>query len=118
MNKFLTKERIKSAKDVVYKEVNVIEWDGKVYIKSLSAVEREELRKEVGEDPEKEMDLIKLQMKMLSLTIVGENKERLFTKEDIEWLQNKSATVLERLFLIAQKMSGLGVEVTEEITKN
>jgi hypothetical protein len=57
-------------------------------------------------------------MKMLSLTIVGEDKEKLFTEEDIEWLKTKSAVVMDKLFLKAQKMSGLGSEATEAIVKN
>jgi hypothetical protein len=118
MAKFLTKELIKNANDVKMELVDVPEWGGKMYIKSLSAIEREELRKEIGEGTDKEMDIIKVQMKLLSLTIVGEDKVKLFTEEDVEWLKGKSAVVLDRLFLVSQKMAGLGVEATEEIAKN
>jgi hypothetical protein len=118
MAKFLTKELIKNANDVKMELVEVPEWGGKMYIKSLSAIEREELRKEIGEGSDKEMDLVKVQMKMLSLTIVGEDKTRLFNEDDMLWLKEKSAVVMDRLFLISQKMAGLGADATEEIAKN
>lgn len=119
MEKFLTKEQIKNVDDLTVEIVDVESWGGKVGVKALTAVEREELRKDIGDDPTAEVDIIKVQMKMLSLTLVDENHERLFTtNEDIEWLKNKSASELDKLFKIAQTLSGLGEKSTEEIEKN
>lgn len=113
--KFLTREQILSSQDLETEEVDA--FGGKVLVKSLTAAEREELRKDMGTD-EKEMDLLLIQMKLVSLCIVGENRKRLFSEEDIGVLAKKSAKELDKVFEVAQRLSGLGKQGTEEIEKN
>ncbi|MCP4475382.1 MAG: hypothetical protein GY821_12620 [Gammaproteobacteria bacterium] len=112
---FLTKEQIKKADDLETKEVEA--WGGKVLVKALTGAEREELRKETV-NKEGEEDLLAIIINLVSLTVVDENKNRIFNKEDIEDLEKKSAKELDKVFKVAQELSGLGAGVTEEIEKN
>jgi hypothetical protein len=108
---FLTKEQILEADDLPTEEVEA--WGGKVLVIALSAEERENLRLGMGEN---ENDLLKVAIKLVSLTVVDENKNRVFSEEDIEALEKKSAKEIDKVFAVAQKLSGLGVN--KELEKN
>jgi|TARA_R100001530_G_scaffold56739_2_gene41382 hypothetical protein len=108
---FLTKEQILNADDLETKEVKA--FGGKILIRSLTAEEREELRKEVEASGQ---DLLKMMVKLVSLTVINEKKERLFTENDVEALSKKSAKELDKVFQVAQSLAGLGV--VKETEKN
>lgn len=114
MTVFLTKEQILDAK-IETEEVEV--WGGKILVKALSAVEREEIRKDVSED-EKSGNLLKVQIKLVTLTVVDASGKRLFNQEDVEKLADKSARELDKIFIAAQRLAGLGQQNTEIIEKN
>lgn len=107
----LTKQQILEADDLPTEEVEA--WGGSVLVTTLSAEERENLRLSMGEN---EDDLLKVMIKLVSLTIVDENKNRIFSEEDVEALAKKSATEIDKVFAVAQKLSGLGVN--KELEKN
>jgi hypothetical protein len=52
------------------------------------------------------------------LTIVDEEGNRLFSDADVKLLGQKSAAALDKLFEVAQKLSGLKDEDVEELAKN
>lgn len=108
---FLTKEQILTADDLPTEEVEV--WGGTVLVIALSAQERENLRLSMGEN---ENDLLQVMVKLVSLVVVDENKNRVFSEEDVEALAKKSAKEIDKVFAAAQKLSGLGVE--KELKKN
>ncbi len=60
-------------------------------------------------------------MKALLITCVvmnPDNDELMFTSEDIENLNLKSAKVINQLFEVASEMNGLGKEAVDELVKN
>jgi hypothetical protein len=57
-----------------------------------------------------------MMVKLVSLTVINEKKERLFTENDVEALSKKSAKELDKVFQVAQSLAGLGV--VKETEKN
>ena len=108
----LTKQQILGADDLPTEEVDV--WGGKVLVIALSAKERENLRLSI----EKEGDALQIMVKLLSLTIVDKDKNRIFTEKDLEVLEKKSAKEIDKVFAVAQRLSGHGEKTLEEIEKN
>lgn len=118
MKDFLTKEAILSSDDLETEEVEV--WGGTVLVKSLTAAERDAFEKVLMRvrDGKTVTDLTGVRVKLVSLTVVDKDKKRLFTEEDIKALNKKSSRELDKVFTVAQKLSGLRNEDVEEITKN
>ena len=110
---FLTKEQILTTNDLEIEEVEV--WGGKILVRGITATERESLRKESGDDGSKEIP--NLIVKLVALTIVNEKGESLFSEEDVEALGKKSAQSLDKVFAVAQRLSGLDPESVKEIEK-
>ena len=48
----------------------------------------------------------------------GEDGSALFGLEDVPALQTKSASAMDRVFQVAQRLSGIGQEDIEETVKN
>jgi len=117
--KMLTKEEIQKAKDLPVRDVEVPEWGGIVRMQTLSGAERDSFADTVQQRKKGEVIELKgLKVFLLSLAIVGENGERLFSEADLDELNAKSAKVLETLFEIATEMNGIGEEEEEELRKN
>jgi len=117
--KMLTKEEIQKAKDLPTRDVEVPEWGGIVRMQTLSGAERDSFADTVQQRKKGEVIELKgLKVFLLSLAIVGENGERLFSEADLDELNAKSAKVLETLFEIATEMNGIGEEEEEELRKN
>ena len=117
---FLTKDQILKADDLGQREVDVPEWGGKVLMRALTGRERDEFEKMLfSEKGENVMaNWTNLRARLVSLTIIDGDGKRVFNKNDIEELGKKSALVLDRLFAVAQDLSGLSKKDTEELVKN
>ena len=116
----LTKEQILNAKDIETEEVEVKEWDGSVLVKGLSALERDKWEASVFKQKGKnsEMNWINARAKLVKLTAVDEAGNCIFDAKDIEALGNKSAAALEKVFTVAQRLSGLTKEDMDSLVKN
>ncbi len=110
---FLTREQVLDENDLETEEVEI--WGGKVLVRGLTATEREGLRKESGDDGSKEIP--NLIVKLVALTVINEKGESLFSESDIEALGKKSAQSLDKVFVVAQRLSGLDPESVKEIEK-
>lgn len=119
MGKVLTRDEILGANDFRIEEVNVPEWGGIVKVKSLSAAERDEFEISIGAlEDEKKRDFRNLRAKLVALSVVGEDGKRLFMLEDVIKLGDKNARALDRVFAVAQRLSGLTKKDIDELTKN
>ena len=118
--KSLTAKEILAVSDIQIELVNVPEWDGDVYVKSMTGAERDQYEadmvtsKKAGE--ERIIDMSDLRAKLCSMTICDENGNRLFTEKDVRKLTEKSAAALQRIFKVAQRLSGIGDEDLKELT--
>jgi hypothetical protein len=115
----LSKSNILSAKDseTIVKEVP--EWGGNVRMRPLSGKGRDEFEARVSENTVGAVvDVRGLKALLLSLVLVDEEGELVFSKEDIDALNEKSSTVLTRLFEEASKLNGIGEEKVKDAEKN
>lgn len=120
MTQYLTREKILAAQDVRFEEVPVPEWGGVVRVKGLTGKERDALEFSMiqGKGKKASVNLANLRAKLVSQACVDEAGNRIFSDDDVAALGNKSAAALQRIFDVAQRLSGLSDDDVEELTKN
>lgn len=120
----LNRDDILTADDIEIVKVDVPEWGGSVYVKGMSGTERDAFESSIIEQRGQnyKANLTNIRAKLCAQVICDKVGGRLFTDKDIKKLGEKSASALQRLFDIAQKLSGLGAddvdELAEELEKN
>lgn len=118
----LTREAILQSNDIDYEIVDVPEWGGSVRVKSMTGTERDafeqsmmRMRKGVFDG----VSLDNIRAKLCTMTMVNGEGELLFSgAADAEWLGQKSAAALDRVYTVAQKLSRLTKEDIDELTGN
>ena len=120
MSKFLTRDAILKAHDLPTEVVEIPEWNGAVIVRGLTGAERDAFEQSIVEQRGKNtrMNLRNIRAKLVALTVVDENGNRVFSDEDAEALGKKSAAALDRIFAVAQRLSGLRPEDVEELAGN
>ena len=116
----LTRAQILEAQDLPTETVAVLEWGGEVLVRGLTGTERDALEASMIDKKGKttEVRLQNLRAKLVSMSVVDEHGNRVFSAEDVEALGKKAAVALERVFEVARRLSGLTSEDVDEITKN
>jgi hypothetical protein len=116
----LTREAIFAADDLTKELVNVPEWGGDVYLRTLTAGERERWEETnlTRKGNDSKVNLINLQASLVALTAVDEAGVHLFTAADIPALNGKSSVALQRLFSKALELNRVGKQDVEELVKN
>jgi hypothetical protein len=106
----LTRESIRSSKDSVLEEVAVPEWGGNLWVKSLNGAQRDafegSLVKTSGKG-KRSMTYADIRAKLVAKTACDKDGNLLFTDQDVSWLTLKSASALQRVFEVAQRLSGI-----------
>lgn len=91
-------------------------------VKALTGAERDAFEgsmvKFSGDGKSRSMNLTNIRAKLAALAICDESGQRLFTDADIQALAKKSAAALDRVFTVAQRLSGLTDGDVEELAKN
>lgn len=113
----LSKDQITAADDRAWEDVPVPEWGGEVRLLGLSGTERNAYQASLvvlgSNGSVQRMNLADQTAKLLAKAIVGEDFKRLYTDKEIASLGAKSGSVLQRLFEVAQRLSGLRKEDVE-----
>ena len=117
---FLTKAQILAAKDIETETVAVPEWGGEVRVRGLSAAERDGFEEQVVKREGKRTRVIlkDVRAKLAALCMVDEDGVRMFSDAEVGELTRKSAAALERVFKVAQRLSGITDDDVEELEKN
>lgn len=115
----LTREQILQAQDIQTVPVEVPEWGGVVYVKTLTALERSTLEKELVEmrangSPGR-IRLEKLRGALVALASCDENGQRLFSEKDIPAIEQKSAAAVDRIVEAAQKAAAMNAGDIDEL---
>lgn len=118
--KALTKEQILGASDIQIKKVEIPEWNGFVFVKGMTAKERDDFEASIirMNGKVRKVDMRDLRAKLVSKSICDEDGKLLFDEKDIKELGEKSASAVQRIFTVAQELSGLTDEDAEELLKN
>jgi len=112
----LDRAAIIAANDLKREEVDVPEWGGTVVVRELTAKERDtffEWVRKKGEDAFPDF-----RVRAVRLSLIDEQGDHLFMAEDEPELARKSTAVIDRLFEVASKLSGLQQKDVKEIGKN
>lgn len=115
----LNRNDILKANDSLKQLVKVPEWGGEIWVRGMTGAERDKLEASVVQQRGKDtnVNMTNIRAKIASMTICDENGKRLFKEEDIQALSQKSAAALQRVFVIGQKLSGLGDDDIQELTE-
>lgn len=116
----LTRDAILQAQDLSSEQVPVPEWGGEVLVRGLTGTERDAFEQSIAEQKGKsvKMNLQNVRAKLVALTVVDGEGHRIFDDKDAGVLGKKSAVALNRVFEVAQKLSGLSPEDVDELAKN
>lgn len=112
----LTKEQILNANDSKIEAIDIPEWGGQVFIRTISGTERDNFEQSIIKG--KETDLTNLRAKFCVLVICDENGNRIFNDNHVSVLGKKSAAALDRIFDAGRKMNGMTDSDVKELEKN
>lgn len=116
----LTRKQILEAQDIESEVVEVPEWEGSVKVQGLTGTERDQFESALlkGKGKNTTLNMQNVRAKLVAHSIVDQDGNRVFTDSDVGILGSKSAAALDRVFAVAQKLSGITKEDVEELAKN
>ena len=117
MTRPLTRDAILSADDLQTESVDCPEWQGTVPIRELNGSERDSFE-EGSLDKRRNLSMANIRARLVAMSAIGEDGERLFTKADAEALGKKSAAALNRCFEVSCSLSGITSDDVDELEKN
>lgn len=116
----LNKQQIFDAQDHEFKEVAVPEWGGDVRLRSLTGAERDKYESSLarmGKNGQMIPDMVNARARLVALTAVDENGNRVFTDQDVLKLGTKSSKALDRLFEQSSQLSGISEQDMEKMVE-
>lgn len=119
--KVLTRDAILTAQDIKNEWVDVPEWGGGLFVFGMTAQERDEVEASmmVGKGEDRTLNMKDLRARMVMLCAKDEEGTRIFTDEkDVDLISKKAASAVDRVFTVAQRLSGMTKTDVEELTKN
>jgi hypothetical protein len=123
LDRVLSGKDILDADDILIEKVPVPEWGGSVCVKGMTGQERDKyegdiIKSSAGKKPgSAEYNLENMRAKLCSMTACDEDGKRLFSERDVRKLGAKSASALQRVFEVAQKLSGITDEDIESLAE-
>lgn len=116
----LTKDQILSANDVRARDVEVPEWGGSVRVRGMMGTERDDYEQKMVErrGNKIEANLTNARARLVSMCVIDEAGDRLFSESDVKQLGSKSAAALTRVYEVASQLSGLSADDMEELSEN
>jgi hypothetical protein len=121
----LTREKILSLRTLPTEKVEVAQLGGWVLVRGLTGKERDAFetsmfveRKLDGGKVERKTDVANLRARLVVKCLVDEQGERLFEDAEAEILGDIDGSVLDRLFDVAQRLSGMAPGQIEGAAKN
>ncbi len=116
----LTREQILEAVDVGEELVAVPEWGGTVRVVGLTGDERDAFEAQLVSERQGKthIDLRQVRAKLAAAAVRDEAGVRIFSQADVDALGRKSAAALQRVFKVAQRLSGLSDEEAAELAGN
>ena len=115
----LKRDDILTADDIARELVPVPEWGGEVWVKGMSGTERDNFEAGIIERRGKDtnVNMKNIRAKLAAACLCDENGKRLFADADIPALAAKSAAALQRVFAVAQRLSGIGDDEVKELAE-
>ncbi len=118
----LTKLQIRNAKKLITETVLTPEWGEGSYaiVKRLSAKERDQFEESnvKGTGKDRRLDLSNVRARLVSLCLVDDQGNRLFTDQEAEELGEYDSLVMDRIFDAAHLLNRLGAKGMGDAEKN
>ena len=114
----LNKQAILDVQDIEVEKVDVPEWGGHVFVKGMTGMERDTFEASIVQQRGKDarVNMVNIRAKLAAQTVCDEDGIRLFTDKDVKALGKKSANALQRVFDVAQRLSGITEGDVEELS--
>lgn len=113
----LTKSDIISKIDLRREKVSVPEWGGDIFVSEMTGEARDAWEQSlISKDANVRMKNIRA--RLVCATVVNESGDRLFDDNDIETVGKLSASALEKVCRVAQRLNGLTTEELKDAEKN
>ena len=117
----LSRDQILEASDLRSQLAEVPEWGGAVLVRTMTGADRDAFENSmvsVRPDGTREQNLTNFRTKLVALTVVDDTGNLLFSADDLARLAAKSALAIDRVFVVAQSINGLGAQAVETAAKN
>ena len=116
----LDKLTILNADDLPREKISVPQWGGDIFVRTLTGTERDDFEQSciTSKGKNKDMNLKNIRARLCVLCICEEDGTRLFDARDVESLGKKSASALDLIFAVAQRLNGLAGEDVVELAGN
>lgn len=114
---FLNKKQILQADDLKVVKVEVPEWGGDVFVRTLSGLQKDSFEQSLLEEGRR-VNLDNARAKLCALVIVDDKGNRLFNESDVAALGEKSGLALDRVYAVAETLAGMGKGDVREMVKN
>ena len=108
------RDSILAAPDLTTEPVEIPEWNTTLLVKSMTGADRDQLEARYSDTG----GVVGLKALIVVLSVVDENGERVFSLSDVEALQEKSASAIDRVFHVAQRLSHLLERDMQELAGN
>lgn len=112
----LSKKQILEAKDLPEQVVKAPEWGGDVTVKGMTGTQRDAFESSIITDGK--IDMRNMRAKLVAASVIDDKGDLMFDEDDLIPLGRKSAAVLDRIYAVAQKLSGITDADIEELEKN
>lgn len=114
----LSRQQIKDADDLPTTSVDVPEWNGCVLVRGMTAGERDRFDQEMLKAKQSGRPVASVRAALALTCVLNEDHSPMFELADLEWLQNKSGTAMDRIFDAVRGLSGMGEGATEQAAGN
>jgi hypothetical protein len=111
----LTRDAILKAEDLKAETVPVPEWGGEVLVRGLRGSDKDSF--EQGLFVNEKFSAANVRAKLVARCMVDAEGSRLFSDEEALALGEKSAVALDRVYEVAQRLSGIGKKEIEDAVK-
>jgi hypothetical protein len=105
--------KILEADDLPIKEVKVPEWNCNVFVRMMTAEERDKFEARQMANP-----MTDVRARIAAATVCDEHGTLLFSELDIPALNKKSARALDRVFAAATKHNAITAQDIDDLKKN
>lgn len=111
---------ILAAQDLPTERVDVPEWGGHVYVRSMTAQERDawELFLAASRGEDEQLNLRNVRATFVASTAVNGRGELLFSADQVEALGGKNAAAVDRIYTRARRLNRLSDDDVEDLAKN
>lgn len=116
--KTLTKKDIQDADDRKTQMVDVPEWGGVVFVKTLSGSERDRIESRIYQESKGGGVVVDIRAMLVAAAAVDGAGKKVFEESDIGWLSEKSAIALDRVADVARMLAGMAIDSIDDAEKN